>query len=285
MIIRGGRRMNDIISVEQLVKLQAEDEVTIIDVRGNLTKLDYGEKKYNEAHIPGAFFLDMEKDLSGEVKQHGGKHPLPDVMKLAGKLGEMGVHPKRKVVVYDNADMVFAARAWWVLRYIGQVEVMILEGGYEAWVTKGNKVTSQKPSAEKVDYTVTAAKDDIVSMEEVKNRDREKSILIDSRSFERYIGEVEPLYAKAGHIPGAKNYFWQDVLTDNQTMKDVSNLQNHFQALQDAEEIIVSCGSGVSACPNILALKRAGFKNVKLYPGSFSDWISYEENEVEQGEE
>src|SRR5699024_1493148 len=276
--------MSDIISVEQLERLQTEDEVTIIDVRGHLTKHDYGEKIYNEAHIPGAFFLDMEKDLSGEVKQHGGKHPLPDVTIFAEKLGEMGVHPKRKVVVYDGADMAFAARAWWLLRYIGHEEVMILEGGYQAWVDKGNKVTSQQPNTERVNYPVSVSKDDVVFMEEVRNRDRAKSVLIDSRSFERYIGEVEPLYAKAGHIPGAKSYFWKDVLTDDQKMKDSSSLQSHFQALQDAEEIIVSCGSGISACPNILALKRAGFTNVKLYPGSFSDWISYEENEVEQGE-
>jgi len=276
--------MDDIISVEQLEKMQAEDEVTIIDVRGHLAKHDYGKRIYNEAHIPGAFFLDMEKDLSGEVKQHGGNHPLPDVTELAEKLGAIGVHPKRKVVVYDDADMLFAARAWWLLHYIGHEEVMILEGGYQAWVDQGNKVTSQLPNAERVDYSVSVAKDDIVSMEEVRSRDQEKSILIDSRSFERYIGEVEPLYAKAGHIPGAKNYFWKDVLTDDQKMKASSSLQSHFQALQDAEEIIVSCGSGVSACPNILALKRAGFTNVKLYPGSFSDWISYEENEVEQGE-
>ena len=276
--------MSDIISVEQLEKMQAEDEVTIIDVRGHLTKHDYGERIYNEAHIPGAFFLDMEKDLSGEVKQHGGNHPLPDVMELAKKLGEIGVHPKRKVVVYDDVDMVFAARAWWLLRHIGHEEVMVLEGGYKAWVDQGNEVTSQQPHAERVHYPISVAKDDIVSMEEVRNRDRTKSVLIDSRSFERYIGEVEPLYAKAGHIPGAKNYFWKDVLTADQKMKASSSLQSHFQALQDAEEIIVSCGSGVSACPNILALKRAGFTNVKLYPGSFSDWISYEENEVEQGE-
>src|SRR5699024_10034998 len=156
--------MSDIISVEQLEKMQAEDEITIIDVRGHLTKHDYGKRIYNEAHIPGAFFLDMEKDLSGEVKQHGGNHPLPDVMELAKKLGEIGVHPKRKVIAYDKVDMVSGVRDWCLLRYIGNEEVMVLEGGNKAWVDKGNEVTSQKLHAEKVHYPVSVAKDDIVSM-------------------------------------------------------------------------------------------------------------------------
>lgn len=277
--------MSDIISVKMLRELQVKDDVTIIDVRGHLTKPDYGKMTYKEAHIPGAFFLDMEADLSGEVKEHGGKHPLPNTIELAMKLGNMGINPQRTIVVYDSADMAFAARAWWVLNYIGHEEVKVLEGGYQAWIDEGNDVTIVEPQANKVNYTLSVITDSIVSMEEVRDRDTEKIALIDSRSFERYIGEVEPLYHKAGHIPGAKNYFWKDVLTEQQAIKDTQSLQKHFQGLKDTTEIIVSCGSGISACPNILALKQAGFENVKLYPGSFSDWISYDENEVNQGEE
>lgn len=276
--------MSDLISVHTLQELQSKDEVTIIDVRGHLTKPEEGKTKYNEAHIPGAFFLDMKTDLSGEVKEHGGQHPLPNISDLVEKLGKMGIYPNRKIVVYDNGELAFAARAWWVLKYIGHEEVKVLEGGYQAWKNAGNHVTSEEPQANKVDYTPSVVADSVVSMQEVKDRDRNRTVLIDSRSFERYIGKVEPLYRKAGHIPGATNYFWKDVLTENQTMKDKQSLQHHFQALNQAEEIIVSCGSGISACPNILALKKAGFKNVKLYPGSFSDWISYDDNEVDQGE-
>src|SRR5699024_8545227 len=119
-----------------------------------------------------------------------------------------------------------------------------------------------------------------VTMEDVKERDQESTILLDSRAFERYLGKVEPLYDRSGHIPGAKNYFWQDVLTDGK-WKDEQALEKHFEKLPKDKEIIVSCGSGVSACPNILALQAIGYTNVKLYPGSFSDWISYPENDLE----
>src|SRR5690625_4835394 len=123
-------------------------------------------------------------------------------------------------------------------------------------------------------------------MQDVKQKMKEKSaILIDSRSRERYLGKTEPLYAKAGHIPGATNYFWKDVLDENGLWKSDKELTAHFKALSKNDEIIVSCGSGVSACPNVLALKMAGYENVKLYPGSFSDWISYEENKVEKDAE
>lgn len=114
---------------------------------------------------------------------------------------------------------------------------------------------------------------------------QDESVLVDSREKQRYLGEVEPLYSKAGHIPGAKNFFWKDVLKSNGKWKSASELQSHFSSLSHEQEIIVSCGSGVSACPNILALKQAGFKNIKLYPGSYSDWISYPEHEVSTNDE
>lgn len=274
-----------IVTIDQLRQLQEEADVVLIDVRSHLMQPELGRSQYGEAHLPEAFFLDMEEDLSGEVGQHGGNHPLPNIDELAEKLGIMGIRPETKVVTYDDSNGMFAARAWWLLQYIGHKDSMVLEGGYQAWVDAGHSVTDVVPERTPTTFIPNVSTNEVVSMKEVKERDKQKSVLIDSRTFSRYIGESEPLYKKAGHIPGAKNYFWQGVLDEEKRWKDKVALQEHFHALTEAEEIIVSCGSGVSACPNILALKAAGFTNVKLYPGSYSDWISYDENDIVTGEE
>lgn len=275
-----------IITVEELKSLQKDKKgIVIIDVRSHLTKPHYGKEQYNIAHIPGAFYLDMKEDLSSPVKEHGGKHPLPNINELSKKLGEIGVDHTRKVVFYDDGTGAFASRAWWILNSIGHEDTMILEGGIQAWKNAGNAVTEKVPQANSVIFTPNLSYNHTVTMQEVKKRDIAKTVLIDSRSYDRYVGEVEPLYHKAGHIPGAKHYFWKDVINPDNTWKDKETLRKQFRTLEDADEIIVSCGSGISGCSNIVGLKRAGFTNVKLYPGSFSDWISYEENDVHQGEE
>lgn len=277
--------MTYIVTVEQLRELQKETDVVLIDVRSHLQQPQIGREKYQEAHLPGAFFLDIEQDLSGDVGTHGGNHPLPDVEQLAKRFGEIGVQPTSTVIFYDDSNGMFAARAVWLLQYIGHPSGKILDGGYQAWVDAGYEVTSVIPSRTATTFVPNVVTDEIVSMEEVKYRDKQRSVLIDSRAYPRYIGEAEPLYKKAGHIPGAKNYFWQDVLDDSKRWKEATELKMHFQDLEKADEIIVSCGSGISACPNVLALKMAGFTNVKLYPGSYSDWISYDDNEIVTGEE
>lgn len=277
--------MSFLLTPEQLKKRIQEKNIAIIDVRSNLQNPDIGLKAYKKAHIPGAHFLHMEKDLSGEVKEHGGNHPLPDVNVFAQKLGELGITTDSAVVVYDDANNMFAPRAWWVLRYFGINQTFVLNGGYAAWENAGYEVTSDIPEVEPTIFNPEVKEHKTVSMEDVRDRDIDKSVLIDSRAYERYIGKVEPLYKKAGHIPGAKNYFWQHVLDETMSWKSIDVLQEHFASLHDADEIIVSCGSGISACPNILALEMAGFKNVKLYPGSFSDWISYDENPIKTNEE
>lgn len=277
--------MTYLVTVEQLIQLQQETDVVLIDVRSHLQQPQTGKEKYDKGHLPGAFFLDMEEDLSGKVAKHGGNHPLPDVEKLAIILGSLGVYPTSTVVVYDDSNGMFAARALWLLQFVGHPSTMILEGGYQAWMDAGHDVTTAILKRTPTTFIPHVATDEVVSMEEVKNRPKQTSVLIDSRAYARYIGESEPLYKKAGHIPGAKHYFWQDVLDESKRWKEAAELKTHFQALKNADEIIVSCGSGISACPNVIALKMAGFTNVKLYPGSYSDWISYEENDVVTGEE
>jgi thiosulfate/3-mercaptopyruvate sulfurtransferase len=280
--------MSFIKSVEDVYQLltNSSTKLVIVDVRFDLTNPNWGMEQYRKSHIPGAFYLHLEKDLSGKVQEHGGNHPLPDMEMFAEELGKIGINEKTNIVIYDQANDMYASRLWWMLHYMGHPSVYVLDGGFEAWVKAGFPVTSEIPTPKPVTYEPRLRANEVVHMEQVKEKMSKKSaILIDSRARERYLGKVEPLYSKAGHIPGAINYFWKEVFTQNGRWKSVDELKNHFSDLSKDEEIIVSCGSGVSATPNILALKMAGFENVKLYPGSFSDWISYEENEVVTEEE
>lgn len=278
--------MSWIISPKELhTSLNKNEEIIIIDVRSNLLNPDEGLEVYKKSHIPNAYYLHLTEDLSGEVKQHGGNHPLPDIEQFSHKLGQFGVTKDSKVVVYDDHHDMFAPRAWWLLRYFGVNQTFVLNGGFKAWQEAGYEVTDEIPKANDTEFIPSIKDDSVVTMEDVRNRNRDRTILIDSRAYERYIGKVEPLYQKAGHIPGAVNYFWEEVFDLDGNWKTVVALKKHFKGLEDAEEIIVSCGSGVSACANILALEMIGFKNIKLYAGSFSDWISYDENEIETKEE
>lgn len=277
--------MSFIITPKELHEKILANEVIVIDVRSHLQEDDYGIDQYEESHLPGAFFLDIEQDLSGEVEKHGGNHPLPDPFILSETLTNFGVTYERPIVFYDDGGGMFAPRAWWILHYYGHKHVFILDGGYSAWVENGYEVTKEIPKALPAEKQFIPNVDPkaTVTMEEVRNRPSQ-TVLIDSRALNRYLGKEEPLYKKAGRIPGAVNYFWEDLFDENQKLKDRQRLKEHFEKLDQEADIIVSCGSGVSACPNILALKQLGYKNVKLYPGSYSDWISYEENDVETGD-
>ncbi|GIP63552.1 thiosulfate sulfurtransferase [Virgibacillus pantothenticus] len=280
--------MTYVISVERLknrLKNNLKNTV-IIDVRFQLMDPEAGRKAYLQDHIPGAIFMDIEKDLSGKKLKHGGNHPLPDLTMLAAKLGKVGVDHDTTVVLYDDHNDMFAARAWWLLHYMGHNKVYVLDGGYTRWKETGNETTVEIPQLKPKLFHLKMRPNQTANMEEVKEKVKQNAaVLIDSRAKERYLGDHEPMYARAGHIPGAKHYFWKDVLDANGSWKKKEALEKQFASLSKDEEIIVSCGSGISACPNILALKSLGFKNVKLYPGSFSDWISYEDNEVAIGED
>lgn len=279
--------MSYLVSAEQLkMQLNNQDDMVIVDVRFSLSDPNEGRKAYEQGHIPNAMYLDLNKDLSGPASAHGGNHPLPDSEQFAKKLGEIGIDQETTVVIYDENNDMFAARLWWLLDYLGHEKKYLLDGGIAHWTEKGNVITTAVPVPELKNFQPAIQKDYIVDINQVKEKLKNKSaVLIDSRSKDRYLGKVEPLYAKAGHIPGAKNFFWKNVLQDDGLWKSDTDLQVNFETMDKDDEVIVSCGSGVSACPNIIALKMAGYKNVKLYPGSYSDWISYDENPVETQEE
>ncbi|WP_010529295.1 sulfurtransferase [Lentibacillus jeotgali] len=262
------------------------ENIVVVDTRFELTDADAGRKAYLQGHIPQAVYLDLNKDLSDKAAKHGGSHPLPDMEMFTAKIGNIGIDHETTVVIYDQQNDMFAARLWWLLQYMGHEDVHLLDGGFEQWVKAGHEVTTEVPALKAKEFKPVFRENDVAHIEEVTEKlGHQSATLIDSRSRDRYLGKTEPLYIKAGHIPGAKNFFWKNVFDKNGKWKSAAELEKNFDSLSKDDVIIVSCGSGVSACPNVLALKSAGFENVKLYPGSFSDWISYDENEVETKEE
>lgn len=259
------------------------DTVRIIDCRYDLNDPKIGRKLYEKSHLPKAAYFDLKKQLSSTVKEHGGRHPLPDLEAFKKAIENAGIDRSKKVIAYDAGGMMYAARLWWLLKYIGHEEVYILEEGFNGWKEADYPISDEIPNFETLEYEMNIQEDMLAKMEEVQElvENKENSpVLIDSRSHERYLGEEEPIDRIAGHIPGAMNKVWEESLK-NGSFKSSKEQKERFAELDLDEPIIVYCGSGVSATPNYIALKMAGFKNVKLYAGSYSDWISYEENEIE----
>ncbi|GIP35670.1 sulfurtransferase [Paenibacillus sp. J2TS4] len=278
--------MSNLVSKEWLRERLNDDHVVVVDCRFVLGNPDAGRQAYGEGHIPGAVHFDLEKDLSGPVREHGGRHPLPDLGTLALKLGEAGIDDTVQVVAYDDQGGAMASRFWWLLKFMGHAQVSILDEGFSSWKEAGYPVTQEAPSRSPRSFVPQVQTPMLVSMEDVRNRlGQTDTVLIDSRDERRYLGLEEPLDRVAGHIPGARNFFWKAALDDAGRWKQGDDQRERFADLPAEGEIIVYCGSGVTACPNILALTEAGFSQVKLYSGSWSDWISYEGNPVAMGEE
>ncbi|GGE50196.1 thiosulfate sulfurtransferase [Pullulanibacillus camelliae] len=270
--------MEEIISLNWLHEHLQDQDIVIVDCRFNLADPQEGWKAYLSGHIPGAVFFDLEKDLSGQVLEHGGRHPLPDVEELALKLGRAGIDATKTVIAYDDQGGQYAPRFWWLLRYLGHEQVAVLDEGYSAWCAQGLSTSSELPSPLKTTFVATPHDEMLEQVEAIEQG--EVGLLIDSRAPDRYRGENETIDPKAGHIPGALNRFWMDNLR-NQKWLSSNELRERFADLQAAASITVYCGSGVTACANVLAMTRAGLTNVKLYPGSWSDWISYNDHAIE----
>ncbi|WP_236333079.1 sulfurtransferase [Paenibacillus auburnensis] len=289
--------MDATVSKRWLLARLYEPEQTIVDCRFTLGKPDAGRESYEQEHIPGAVYLDLELDLSSPVGDHGGRHPLPDPQVLAARLSKLGIGNDSRIVAYDDESGMNAARLWWLLRYLGHEQVFILEGGFSAWKAEKFPVTDHQPVRVPSSFVPNVQPQMLADVEEVRQVSEKTvnggtnaststgTVLIDSRAGDRYQGMNETMDKKAGHIPGAVNYFWKDTQNADGSYKSAEELKEHFAGLDKASEIIVYCGSGVTACPNVLALEKVGFKNVRLYAGSWSDWVSYEENPVAIGKE
>ncbi|MEK3743195.1 sulfurtransferase [Brevibacillus sp. FSL K6-0770] len=275
--------MQALVTPQWLRDHRNDERIVIADCRFALSASEQGAEEYATDHIPGALYFHLNRDLSGPKQEHGGRHPLPDPAALAALFSQAGIDEHTTVIAYDDQEMAMAGRLWWLLRYLGHDRVAVLDGGYAAWKKAGYEVTAEVPTPQARTFVPQLRPDMLVSVEGVKNREPE-AVLLDSRAGERYRGEQEPLDPKAGHIPGARHFFYKDNLQADMTMLPAEQLRNRIADFAE-QEIIVYCGSGVTACSNLLALHQAGRTDAKLYAGSWSDWVSYSENPVATGEE
>lgn len=274
--------MKNIVSREWLINNMSNENLVILDVRGELGEPEYGLKEYEKGHINGAQFVSVEEVLTGKIEKHGGRHPLPEMKEFVEDMKKIGVSNASIVVIYDDGDLAMAGRLWWMLKYIGKENVYVLEGGIKAWINNNLEVTKEvlQPKESK-DLSLNINHEIEVHMNYVKdNLHKDNIVIIDSRAYERYIGEVEPLDRIPGHIPSALNYPWMNLVKDGKVMSKDESVK-YFENLQQYDEIIVHCGSGITGTVNIMFMEEIGLKP-KLYLGGYSDWISYDDNIVIQ---
>lgn len=284
--------MKRLISVEEFFDLvKSNSDLVILDCRFDLMDKEYGINSYKKGHIKDAYLLNIEKDLVDPIGEHGGRHPFKRKEDLIEILKKYGIGNNTTIVTYDDGDMQGAGRLVFQLNNLGIKTAYALDGGLFAYKNHGGdietKVNEPKSSSERLD--IKTDESFIVDMEYVKSKlYDENTILVDSRANNRYQGLVEPVDSKMGHIPSAKSYFFMDVLNvddmSNSSFKSEAELKEHFKDLDPNKEIILYCGSGISLMVNALALDKIDV-DYKIYPGSFSDWISYPENEIAVGEE
>ena len=266
--------MRNIKTQQWLIDNIDNDNLVILDARAHLNDSSYGYESYKESHIPGALFVSLKETMSGPVKEHGGRHPLPNMEKFNEDMRLLGIRDSSNIVVYDDGTLEMASRLWWLLKYSGRENVFILEGGFSEWTKSNCKTTNKNVTPIPSNSLSLNIKDGmLVIMEEVREAvTSDNTAIIDSRAYERYIGEVEPLDSRAGHIPSALNYPWTQL---NSSM----SIEEHYKDLKDYDDIIVYCGPGITGSVNYLFMEEAGLKP-KLYSGSYSDWVSYDDNPV-----
>ena len=267
----------------------ADQDWVVVDCRFDLTDPAKGEQLYLDAHIPGARYAHLDRDLSGEKTGTNGRHPLPTSAEMTRRFTALGIGPGRQVVAYDADSGMYAARLWWMLRYMGHDAVAVLDGGLARWQREGHAVRGGREVLVPSVFVGAPREGWRLEVDEIAAGLGDPTrLLVDARAQERFRGETEPLDARAGHIPGARNVFFQQNLGDDKTFKPAATLRTEWLAgLGDRTpaQVVMYCGSGVSACHNLLALEHAGLRGARLYPGSWSEWSSDPNRPVAVGPE
>ncbi|MEH6473956.1 MAG: sulfurtransferase [Halopseudomonas sp.] len=275
------RTLIDAQSLEaMLAGASADGRCVVLDCRFNLMQPEAGLEQYQQGHIPTAVYAHLDHDLSSPIIPQSGRHPLPDPQRLAKRLGEWGIAADTQVVVYDDMAGAMAARAWWLLRWLGHERVALLDGGLSAWIAAAGAISSQSESPACCgEYPLKLHSDWLLNSAEVAaNLAAEPPgfCLVDARNVERFVGEQEPIDPVAGHVPAALNRPLSDNLTPTNSFKSPDQLRGEWLALlgaSAADDAVMMCGSGVTACHNLLAMEIAGLKGGRLYAGSWSEWI------------
>ncbi len=271
-------RYTTLIDTSALAASLGDPSLAIVDCRFDLKDTGAGERAYEAAHIPGAVYAHLDRDLSGAKTGTNGRHPLPEIPMFADTLGRLGIDASTQVVVYDQDSGGFASRLWWMLRWLGHDGVALLNGGFAKWIAEGRPTTpgvearTPRVFVPHLQPQMVATASDVARF--VGNPDWR---LLDARAPERFRGEVEPIDQVAGHIPGAVNVPFLENLDEGGTFKPATDLGARFHSASGStptDHVVVYCGSGVTACQNLLALEHAGLHGAKLYPGSWSEWSS-----------
>jgi len=268
-----------LVSAEELATHLGDPDWRIFDCRHDLQNTEYGAQAYARDHIPGALFLHLDRDLSGKKSGSNGRHPLPDPATFAAKMTYCGVGPDTQVVAYDNEAGVFSARLWWTLRWLGHDKVALLDGGLAAWRRAKLPLVAELPSLPPMKFEPRLRPAMQVDANFVQDRLKSpETVILDARAPERFSGEQEGIDPVGGHIPGAVNRFYLDNLDDvGIHFKPAAELRAEFERLLAGREpgaVIHQCGSGVTACHNLLAMELAGLTGSRLYSGSWSEWCA-----------
>jgi len=280
-------RYTTLISCNELADHLYDTSFVVFDCRFELSKPDSGFQAYQKDHIPGALYANLDKDLSSAITETTGRHPLPVPEVFADKLAQWGVDDTKQVAIYDDNSGAIAARMWWMLRWAGHEAVAVLNGGYKQWQSEGRPCDGDLPHVTPVSREVLPTGDNIVDVTFVEQHlDDNNFMLVDARGKARFTGEQEPLDKVGGHIPGAINYPFMNNLDDKGCFKSADELRSGFNAIlqeKSPASTIHSCGSGVTACHNLLAMEVAGLTGGKLFPGSWSEWITDSNRPIEKG--
>ena len=278
-----------LVSVAELKARLSDPDWCVLDCRHDLMDVELGRRQYAQGHVPGALFAGIDDDLSGPKTGANGRHPLPDRERLAAKFGAWGIDSDTQIVAYDASGGQFAVRLWWLARWLGHTRVAVLDGGWPRWLAKTGLSSSATAAPAPGRFTdrpssmALAVADDVV-----RNLGTRERLVLDARTPERYRGEQEPIDPVAGHIPGARNRPWQRNLEADQTFKSPQALRQEFEAALGStppSRVVHQCGSGVTACHNLLAMEIAGLAGSALYAGSWSEWIADPGRPVATGDE
>jgi thiosulfate/3-mercaptopyruvate sulfurtransferase len=263
-----------LIGVDSLRELLGNPRLAVVDCRFDLQNPEAGRQAFLEAHIPGARYADLNRDLSAPIGPRTGRHPLPPPYVFARRLGELGIRNDSQVVAYDEANGSFAARLWWMLRWVGHGAVAVLDGGFNAWTARGGALQSGEAEVAEQAFTPRIGAQAVVTTAEIELEPN--ALIVDARAADRYAGSVEPIDPVAGHVPGAVNHpFTANLDVDGRFLPAAELKRRWLERLagRNAKDVVAMCGSGVTACHNLLSLEVAGLSGAKLYAGSWSEWI------------
>lgn len=259
----------------------------IVDCRYDLQNESWGHEQYRAAHIPGAVYVSLGEDMAAPRTGQNGRHPLPSVEALATLFGRLGISRDTQVVAYDQDNGMYASRLWWSLRYLGHDAVAVLDGGWARWMRGGRPTGSGEERRGTISFEVKARPEMRLSVEDVSARLTDPSmLLVDARAPERFEGRNETIDRAAGHIPGAANHFFKTNLADDATMLPADKLRESLGRTlmgRNPTEVVMYCGSGVTACQNLLAMEHAGMPGARLYVGSWSEWSADPSRPTEKG--